>query len=70
MGATLKMVVMIWTKATVLISLELIQVKNQIIANPVAIAARADSPKTGKNTVRYPTADTVIAALAHQIDGQ
>ena len=52
MGATFRMVVMIWTRATVLISLELIHVKNQIIANPVAIEARAHSAKTGKNTAR------------------
>jgi len=70
MGATLRVVVMIWTRATVLISLELIHVKNQIIANPVAIAARADSPRKGKNTAIYPTTATVIAAFAHQIETQ
>jgi len=70
MGVTLSVAVMIWTKAMVLISLELIQVKNQIMPSPVTIETMADSPKTGKNTARYPTAATVIAAFAHQIETQ
>ncbi len=41
-----------------------------MIASPVATDAMADSPKIGKNTARYPTTATVIAALAHQIDTQ
>ena len=70
MGAILSVVAMICTRATVLISLELIHVKNQMMASPVATDAMADSPKIGKNTARYPTTATVIAALAHQIDTQ
>ncbi len=70
MGAILSVVAMIWTRATVLISLELIHVKNQTMASPVAIADIADVSKIGKNTARYPTTATVIAAFAHQIDTQ
>ena len=70
MGTIFNRVVSTCTIAIVFKALELIQVKNQITPKPVVIAANLFSPRTGKNTSKYPTRATAIAALVHQIEIQ
>ena len=69
-GVILRIVVISCTTAIVFKGLEFTHVKNQITANPVITDAILFTPKKGKNTSKYPTKATAIAAFVHQIEIQ
>ena len=68
MGTIFKMVVINCTTPDVNMPKELIQVKNQIVAKPVAMANNELVANAGIKVLRALINETVIAALVHHTD--